>query len=141
MLYLIETRRRLDTFMDAFTNDFYKVLKRRVDGFVRETQNADTIRQSYLVQYTQGLPEDMHSRSKLVAGMCPRRSPSGKLRLPILRDLDLEGGAERAEPPPPPLSPSEASPVGAKESGARATMSLSNPTMAISLGSSTKLIN
>ena len=49
MLYLIETRRRLDTFMDAFTNDFYKRLKRRVDGFVRETQNADTIRQSHTV--------------------------------------------------------------------------------------------
>merc|ERR1719253_961236 len=56
MCCLIESKRRLDFFMDRFTHEFYAMLKQRIDGFVQESSDSETIRRSTLVRYTENLP-------------------------------------------------------------------------------------
>mmetsp|Transcript_108505 Transcript_108505/g.317455 ORF Transcript_108505/g.317455 Transcript_108505/m.317455 type:complete len:377 (-) Transcript_108505:4-1134(-) len=58
LLALMECRRRLDFFMDAFNDKFYQMLKNRFQSFLSETRSAQDIHASNLVRFTKGLPED-----------------------------------------------------------------------------------
>jgi len=60
LLLLMECRRRLDFFMDAFNDKFYSMLRRRFMSFADETRSAHVIHSSNLVTYTKGLPADPH---------------------------------------------------------------------------------
>uniref|UniRef100_A0A7S4V4I4 Uncharacterized protein n=1 Tax=Alexandrium monilatum TaxID=311494 RepID=A0A7S4V4I4_9DINO len=58
MLSIMECRRRLDFFMDAFSDKFYFMLKKRFRSFECETRSTRIMHHSNLVTYTKGLPKD-----------------------------------------------------------------------------------
>ncbi|CAE8626349.1 unnamed protein product, partial [Polarella glacialis] len=71
MLSLVESKRRLDFFMDKFTHGFYVLLRKRIDGFVEESRHSVSIRSSHLVRHTQDLPQHWPQR---LPQMCPKRA-------------------------------------------------------------------